>query len=47
VARVPESCLRFKPTNLGHAFQYNGPFDHLKRILRVEYEEDVVVGVLE
>ena len=37
VARVPERGLRFKPGDLGHAFQYNGPLDRLKRVLRVEY----------
>ena len=42
VARVPERCLRFKPSDLGHALEHNGPFDRLKRVLRVEYEEDVV-----
>jgi len=37
-----ERGLRFKPGDLGHAFEHNGPLDRLERVLRVEYEEDVV-----
>ena len=47
VARVPECGLRLEPGDLGHAFQHNGPLERLERVLRVEYEEDVVARVLE
>ncbi len=37
-----KTLLRFEPGDLEHALQYDEPFDRLKRVLRVEYEENVV-----